>query len=342
MNYRVDIKKVNTQEDKEREENFLRKLWRECFGDPAKYEDFYFKNVYRNNMVYAIQEKGMLHLNPYRCMVREKEMTLHYIVGVATKESARRQGIMRKLLAQTLEDMYKEEEPFTYLMPADVRYYQPFGFVSISEKQENIIIRQQEVGKNTSVEMSSKNSSHSFECYEKNGEGEKKIYFTKYNDFLALRETKQQEIFQSIHQLLSERYAVFARHDKDYFDLLFEEKRCQGGDVVFCFDGKGEIKGFFAYGMDEGKMHVEQYLSKDNEIADCLNEYCDNIVPVLYQFPFMVRIVHVKTFLSLFTNSFYEFAMEGKRLLITDAVLADNNGIYSFQTISACNGTAFF
>ena len=39
--------------------------------------------------------------------------------------------------------------------------------------------------------------------------------------YLELRETKQQEIFQSIHQLLSERYAVFARHDKDYFDLRF-------------------------------------------------------------------------------------------------------------------------
>ena len=309
MNNREEICKINTQDNKKTEEEFLRSLWRECFEDPAEYEDFYFENVYRQNKVYEIPEKGMLHLNPYRCMVQGKEVLLHYIVGVATKESARRQGIMRRLLGTALEDMYREKEPFTYLMPADVRYYQPFGFVSISKKQENA------------------------RCFEESGLETEKIRFVGYEEFLdAYDKKRQQEILQFINQMLSKRYRIFAKHDKAYFDLLWEEKRCQGGEVVFCFDAEGkEIQGFFAYGMDKEKMHVEQYLLEDEEIA--LYGKCKNAVPVLHHFPFMVRIVQVEVFLSLFAKSFYEFAVEGKRLRVTDAILAKNNGIYTFQFV---------
>ena len=112
-----------------------RNLWRQCFHDPEAYEEFYFDNVYPNNRVYFEEDKGMLHLNPYLCHVGMKERILHYIVGVATDERYRRCGIMRNLLQRALLDMREEQEPFTYLMPADVRYYEPFGFVSAKEEE---------------------------------------------------------------------------------------------------------------------------------------------------------------------------------------------------------------
>lgn len=133
------INKISNDKDKKREEESLRRLWRECFRDPLSYEDFYFTHVYRKNTVYTIKGKGMLHLNPYFCMVEGREITLHYIVGVATRESERRKGVMRKLLEQALTDLHGDREPFTYLMPADVRYYQPFDFVSISREQERVL-----------------------------------------------------------------------------------------------------------------------------------------------------------------------------------------------------------
>ena len=71
-----------------------RKLWRQCFHDPQYYEDFYFETVWPKNHVYLSEEKGMLHLNPYPNYIHGKTYELHYIVGVATDERYRRQGVM--------------------------------------------------------------------------------------------------------------------------------------------------------------------------------------------------------------------------------------------------------
>ena len=35
---------------------------------------------------------------------------------------------MRKLLRQTLQDARDRQEPFSFLMPADPAYYEPFGY----------------------------------------------------------------------------------------------------------------------------------------------------------------------------------------------------------------------
>lgn len=326
MNDREEIYKISKQDNKKTEEEFLRNLWREIFGDSAEYEDFYFENVYRQNKVYEIPEKGMLHLNPYCVMVQGKEMILHYIVGVATKKTARRQGIMRKLLEKAFEDMYEEKEPFTYLMPANVKYYHPFDFVSISAKQENILNIKP---KNKSEALPGNTSRY----FEKHGAEVENIQFVGYDEFLEAYEMKQQqEILHSVNQMLSKKYHIFAKHDKAYFDLLWREKRCQGGDVVFCLNAKEkEIMGFFAYEMNGKKMCVEQYVLEDEVIT--LYGNCKKAVPVLYHFPFMVRIIHVEVFLSLFAKSFSEFAVKGKRLYVTDSILTENNGIYRFQFV---------
>lgn len=316
------INKICNEKNKNREEKSLRRLWRECFGDPLAYEDFYFMNVYRKNTVYMIREKGMLHLNPYSCMVQGKNIILHYIVGVATRESERRKGIMKRLLGQALLDLYENKEPFTYLMPANERYYRPFDFVSISKKQERVL--QNRTG---DKEYSDTDNLKIL--------GEKPIHFVKYTEISILfGEREQQSLFQQIDRLLSARYKIFAKHDKAYFDLLLKEKQCQGGDVIFCFEGEMELKnfkGFFAYGTEEEKLFVEQYLFWDDQIELFLSQYAKGKTVSLHQFPFMARIVHVETFLMLFEKQFYEFAKEEKRLLITDLVLTQNNGIYVFS-----------
>ncbi len=316
------INKICNEKNKNREETSLRRLWWECFGDPLAYEDFYFTNVYRHNTVYMIREKGMLHLNPYSCMVQGNNIMLHYIVGVATRESERRKGIMKRLLEKALSDMYQNREPFTYLMPADERYYQPFDFVSISKKRERVL--------QNKVDYKERSDTDSLGILE-----EKPVCFVKYTEISeSFGEREQQRLFRWIDQLLSARYKIFARHDKSYFDLLLKEKQCQGGGVIFCFEGEKEIenfKGFFAYGTEKEKLFVEQYLFWDDRIESVLSRYAPGKTVIFCQFPFMARIVHVETFFMLFEKQFYEFAKEEKRLLITDPVLAGNNGIYIFS-----------
>ena len=91
-------------------------ICRQCFHDPQYYEDFYFETVWPKNHVYLSEEKGMLHLNPYSNYIQGKTYELHYIVGVATDERYRRQGVMTTLMAQALSDMWDAREPITYLI----------------------------------------------------------------------------------------------------------------------------------------------------------------------------------------------------------------------------------
>jgi predicted acetyltransferase len=313
------ITKLTEAEEKRQWAPSLRGLWRECFGDPEAYEDFYFSNVYKENVVYGVKDRGMLHLNPYPCKVLGREMLLHYIVGVATAPYARRKGIMGSLLTHALGDMYENQEPFTYLMPADVTYYEPFDFVSICEKQE-------QVWRLESTDICSS-----------------QIRFVTYEQVTLEWDEKQQtQLYFWVEKMLSRQNCVYAVHDRAYFDLLYREKKCQRGNVVFCFDGEIEEKnflGFFAYGMEGEDIYVEQYLWKKEcqheSVRQCVNLYAQRHIDVkeihvIEQFPYMLRIVNMETFLNLFKNYFVEFALEKKVLSVKDTILSGNNGMYCF------------
>lgn len=315
----TDIAVVKLSADKNAMEDTFRKLWRECFDDPKAYEDFYFKWVYRSNVVYAFGEKGMLHLNPYSCVVGEEERLLHYIVGVGTKHSERRKGIMRNLLKQALQDMYKAGDPFTYLMPADVRYYEPFGFVSISKKKEHAL------------------------CGKPSLQKEQKIIYRSYPELFEQMDVQQKQLlYKKIDTMLSEQYKVYAEHDADYFELLYREKSCQNGNVIFCFRGSvanDNVLGFFAYSVNGKKSFIEQSVfsaefSKDR--TDKIITGYENLTGqgvMIEHFPFMVRITNVLDCMKLFPEALHSYAGEGKELLIMDDEIPDNNGIYSIKYI---------
>lgn len=298
------------QKEKARKEPFLRELWRECFGDPKEYEDFYFSQVYPKNKVYSKKRNGMLHLNPYNCYVRGQNMTLHYIVGVATAKSERRKGIMRNLLEEALTDMYEKKEPFTYLMPADVRYYEPFQFMSISRKRY-------------AYPLKNKGMNHDIE-------------FLQYEDFKKLDEKEQEKILFDIHQQLLKKYSVFALHDREYMDLLFSEKNCQNGDVIFCFDKKISAEnflGFFAYAKDGEKNIVEQAVaSSDMEQEICDSYFCEEFMRI-GKFPYMIRVLDAEKFLNLFSDCFLDCARYQKKLFLTDNLFKENIGIYTFTKV---------
>ena len=80
-------------------------MWQRNFHDPVPYADFYFDEVYgKNEILLNLQEedetvmRGMLHLNPYTLLLKGDSVNAHFIVGVATDEEYRRQGVMRELL----------------------------------------------------------------------------------------------------------------------------------------------------------------------------------------------------------------------------------------------------
>jgi len=378
------ICKLNNMQKKSIREPSLRRLWRDCFQDPFSYEDYYFQNVYPGNTVYILECEtenrqgdvlladgkadmlkkdspgeqslkrhdvlGMLHLNPYSCMANGVNITLHYIVGVATAKEVRRQGIMRKLLCRALLELYKAEEPFTYLMPADVQYYEPFDFVQVCVKEEWNI----ETASEAELSFCASPAGHD----------------VIYMDFDALKDCFGEDVdclFSMVDMWLGDNYSGFASHDRKYFKLLAREKECENGAVIFCFDraaGMENLLGFFAYGREDETVYVEQsvlfetakwnltgmegkphMLAGRKRIQEILKGYfgdtfmkrgtvrqdsglqdhnleCVKICQIA-SYPYMVRVVHVESFLNLYADCFYEYAKQGIRLCVEDVLLLE-------------------
>ena len=283
-----NIHVLTEYEEKEQWEGELRHLWRTCFHDPIHYENFYFDTVYPKNKVYVLEDKGMIHLNYYRCKVMGHELSLPYIVGVATNEKYRRQGVMRNLLEAVLADLYQQKLPFTYLMPANEEYYTPFGFRSVSPKSELELLM-------------------------------KDIDYTNHFQYLSYEEIKklspkvQSQLREEVNKWLEQRYDVYAVHDEVYYDLLYAEKTCQGGDVVFCFDGIVDVNhlyGMFAYAMDGNTPYVEQVILKEqiSQGVAMLTEMFGlffteyDRVRIVQSYPYMLRIIDKESFVTLFQD----------------------------------------
>lgn len=116
-------------------------LYREAFPeDKDSFVKYYYSYVTKNNKILVMEQEGeissMLHLNPYRLSVNGTAVDAYYYVAVATKADCRHQGMMRKLLCKSLNDIHEEGHPFTYLMPANRAIYEPFDFRIVYQQEK--------------------------------------------------------------------------------------------------------------------------------------------------------------------------------------------------------------
>ena len=116
-------------------------LYRAAFPeDKDAFVNYYYSYVTRDNKILVLEQEGeissMLHLNPYRLSVNGVPVDAYYYVAVATKAECRHQGMMRKLLVKSLNDIHKEGHPFTYLMPANRAIYEPFDFRIVYQQKK--------------------------------------------------------------------------------------------------------------------------------------------------------------------------------------------------------------
>lgn len=125
------------------EKELSKALYREAFPeDQEAFVKFYYDYVTKNNKILVMEQAGeicsMLHLNPYRLSVNGYETDAYYYVAVATRSDCRHQGMMKRLLYKSLNDIHREGHPFAYLMPVDRLIYEPFDFriVYRQEKKE--------------------------------------------------------------------------------------------------------------------------------------------------------------------------------------------------------------
>jgi len=322
------------EQDKEVTKKELYTLWQDCFGDSQSYTDFYFKWKVNENQILSIykQDKisSMLHLNPYILMVQGSRIPVNYIVGVATKQEDRRQGLMRILLEASLHDMYQEHMPFTYLMPAAEAIYLPFGFRIVYEQEPWNQLLSEDRQKLTQMDISHKSVSDSLN--------------------IVTLETRDREKLEDLvafsNQQLSQKYDVYTERTQYYYKRLVYEMKSTGGEVLLCYR-KEKLVGYASY-MAEGDIYITECiycLGEKEAVMDGISKFTekainwdsridkkeDHNIPTI-----MARIVDWKSFVqNISASEEINIIMEVK-----DPIIEDNNGVYSLQfTKQGCEVT---
>lgn len=319
-------KSMNTKE----ELDDIYHLWQECFGDSDSYMDFYFRHIIPKNRVISLYDENeivsMLHLNPYELIVLGKKVTANYIVGVATKSSYRKRGLMRILMEESFHQMYKEKQSFTYLMPIAKEIYEPFDFSIVYEQEPwnyhmlkdpfQLVDNKEkhnEIIDSEIIDIEIINGETSY--------GENSNF---NSDSLAMFANEE----------LSKKYNVYVPRDKEYYDILLDEVTCCGGGFLF-LKQNDNILGYIAYMFDD-TFHIVELICKDEYREKLLREIykiyshvnkekSDNINT--FQTTIMMRIIHFEEFIKNMTSSEkVSFVME-----VEDEILTENKGIYLIE-----------
>lgn len=226
-----------------------RQLWKDCFGDSELYMDYYFSEKWKNNIVLTKEESdevvSMIHLNPYTLCWMGKSLKSYYIVGVATKKEYRGRGNMRELLEKSFSFLKENDIKFTYLMPANRKIYEPFGFQFIYEQER---YRLHKIEKAHLIEELN----------------------SKTIDELSLKEWKKLLLF--CEEKLQKEFDIYVKREKEYYENLQKEMRASLGTVRVFFK-RNEIVGILSYGKENGIIEVTESLihsSCTKEILDTL------------------------------------------------------------------------
>ena len=311
-----------------------RKLYEEIFDeDSPAFVDYYFRVKAAENEIFVVENEkqeilATLHLNPYKMMFCDERVKTNYLVAVATRADCRHQGMMRSLLQASLQEMYRREETFTWLMPAAEAIYRPFGFRFIYEKNKMTVtadvLQRAETDENWQIHSDQEVSGDIF-CEE-----------AKKEDLAELACFAEKQLSK-----LAEVYTV---HDIAYFEQRMQEAECEGGRLVL-IRNENRICGYFLALREQREaweIVVENAVQKQAFPAvlrwlEAGREKC-----TLTAFPkiweqyaksenvpaIMGRIVHLERFVRcLKTKKEQEF-----KIRLTDSLIPENNGYFLIKT----------
>lgn len=230
-------------------------LWGLCFGDSKAYMDNYFSWRMKESTLYGIYAgatlASMVHLNPYPFLLKGKLINTNYIVGVATREEHRKQGLMRRLLIHSLQDMYTKGHPFTYLMPAKESIYLPFDFRYVYAKEK-----------------------FTKECNADITEGEELPLRRDWEvrDLTKEAILEEAEFLRATSDLLMEKMEGYAYRDVHYYHRLLDDMVSAGGGIL-TFYHNGTYAGYASYMLEGDQSEVSEMI--------ILSEYSQQIVRLM-------------------------------------------------------------
>ncbi len=298
----MEIRKL-TQEEKV----LTKPLYEEAFPeDTPPLVEYYYSRKMADNEVWAAMDSGravgMLCLNPYRVMVRGQEYPLSYIVAVATAKTHRRRGIMRQLLTAALRSQCAAGLPFTFLKPANVAYYTPFGFAFASEREHRRLKR--ESGMTAA------------------GGGAEIVPFAEDAAAAAM---------QFMNRYLAERFEVYCYRDALYMERLLAEVEAAGGHAeLLCDREKGKIAGIRIWDYQDVPEENCRLLAEERFTEPAIDKKSGE---ALNNTPFlMARILSLPAFLERISLR-KEAAQEAcvRYFRFRDELLPENNGLWRWS-----------
>lgn len=311
-----------------------RKLYEEIFDeDSPAFVDYYFRVKAAENEIFVVENEkqeilATLHLNPYEMMFCGERVKSNYIVAVATRADCRHQGMMRSLLQASLQEMYRREETFTWLMPAAEAIYRPFGFRFIYEKNKMTVtadvLQRAETDENWQIHSDQEVSGDIF-CEE-----------AKKEDLAELACFAEKQLSK-----LAEVYTV---HDIAYFEQRMQEVGCEGGSLILIRKEK-EICGYFLAlkkDREAWEIVVEDAVQKKAFPAvlhwfGASEEKCTfTAFPQIWEQyaqsenvpAIMGRIVHLERFVCCLKIK----REQEWKIRLTDSLIPENNGYFIIKT----------
>lgn len=311
-----------------------RKLYEEIFDeDSPAFVDYYFRVKAAENEIFVVENEkqeilATLHLNPYEMMFCGERVKTNYIVAVATRADCRHQGMMRSLLQASLQEMYRREETFTWLMPAAEAIYRPFGFRFIYEKNKMTVtadvLRRAETDEKWQIHSDQEVSGDIF-CEE-----------AKKEDLAELACFAEKQLSK-----LAEVYTV---HDIAYFEQRMQEVECEGGSLILIRKEK-EICGYFLAlkkGREAWEIVVEDAVQKKafpavlHWFGESKEKCTFTAFPKIWEQyaqsenvpAIMGRIVHLERFVCCLKIK----KEQEWKIRLTDSLIPENNGYFIIKT----------
>lgn len=221
----------------------VKQIYDEIFNDKDTFVAYYFKEKYESNYMILAKEKGRvvgtMHCNPFSMSLFGEEIISWYVVAVAVKQEYRRRGYMRAMMELGIKKAYEKKLPFIFLMPANTKYYTPFGFVegedyipyTIKGKQESI----------------------------KKVQGIEGILY----------QGKEKEEIVSFAKEILKAYKLYTTRSIEYYNRLEKEVQSEEGNI--CGIRKNQkLIGVFHYAKEESNIVVRELLTKQENLEECI------------------------------------------------------------------------
>lgn len=316
-----------------------RPLWEEVFYEDSKaFTDYYFENKAEKNIGYiygTFPYEAMMFRTPYQLQIGKEKREISYIVGVATRKEYRHRGYMRKLLIHSFKEMYREKQPFAFLMPANPAIYEPFDFSYIycreewelknpredmlrleAVKREKIDDKDGRIGwKKTKPELTAAEGIKTVQKPELDGLHSVKNICSQMPQYPIM-----EQLAEFANQYLKRHFQIYVHRDTTYYERQLKESEAQNGDIYVFFE-QGEIKAMFLYANEEGEVFLQEVMEAEKGQLDFLQK---NGIKKPW---IMARIIHLEEMMKLVRSK------EGicKTLRIEDELIPENAGIYRWE-----------